>query len=722
MRISSPIILTLASLAASNQFSQQAVASPAQPATPGKTVTNVVIPTTKISTSRTEANNLSRASFPNPETVANVPQFSAAEKPVNSSVVVIKTSQTPTKIPIPVPNISETLKNISVPKTSQTSKNIPIPVPKVAETPKNTPVAKAENSDLVVVAANVQIQGATPELQQIIRQVIKTQAGGETNQAQVQKDVKAILDTELFATASVNTSITPNGLNVVYQVQPIIVKSLELSGAKALTYQVALEPFKNQLGKAINPALLQESVGKINQWYKDNNYSLARVITIKPNRQGILNINVAEGLVGEIKFQFLNENGEAIDSKGKPVTGRTKTDFIQRQFKLKPGDIFKEDTVRQDVQKLYNLGLFESVNVELAGDATKTDVIYQLKETGARSVNVGGSYNADQGIIGTLNYQDRNIGGTNDTLSSNLQIAARDLQFDTTFNSPYRFTEPSRDGYTVNLFRKRGLSDTFDGDIKLADGDRIREGKIGGSVSFQRPINGWDASLGFNYTRVSIRDRSGKLAPTDEQGNDLTLSKTGIDDLATVSFSATQDHRDNFLNPTQGSILKLSTEQSVPLGNSGISMNRVQANFSQFVPVQLYNSKQPQVLAVNFQAGTVIGTLPPYETFNMGGPNSVRGYGTGDVGSGRSYVLASAEYRFPVVESLGGVLFADFASDLGSGDTVLGNPAGVRNKPGIGFGYGAGVRFNSPLGLLRADYGISDQGEGRLHFGLGQNF
>jgi outer membrane protein insertion porin family len=694
MRISSPAILTLASLAVANQFSQQAVASPPQPATPGKTTANVVIPTIQVTPKRVEA-------IANPETVANIPQFSPSvtEKVVNNSSVVIKTSiQTS-------------------PKTS-----VNIPVPKISETPKNTPVTKPQNSDLAVITANVQIQGATPELQKIIRQVIKTQAGGETNQTQLQKDVKAILDTELFVTARVNTTNTLNGLNVVYQVQPVIIQTLELSGAKVLTYQVALEPFKSQLGKAINPALLQESVAKINQWYKDNNYTLARVISIKPNREGVLNINVAEGLVGEIKFQFLNENGETVDSKGKPIAGRTKIDFIQKQFNLKPGDIFKEDIVRQDVQKLYGLGLFESVNVELAGDASKTDVIYQLKETGARSVNVGGSYNADQGIIGTLNYQDRNIGGTNDTLSTNLQIASRDLQFDTTFNSPYRTTEPNRNGYTVNLFRKRGLSDTFDGDIKLAGGDRIREGKIGGSLSFQRPIDDWNASLGFNYTRVSIRDRNGTLAPTDEQGNALTLSKTGIDDLATVSFTATKDRRDNVFNPTQGSILKVSTEQSVPLGNSGISMNRVQANFSQFVPVQLYNSKQPQVLAVNLQAGTVIGTLPPYETFNIGGPNSVRGYGSGDVGSGRSYVLASAEYRFPVVQSLGGVLFADFASDLGSGDTVLGNPAGVRNKPGIGFGYGAGVRFNSPLGLLRADYGISDQGEGRLHFGIGQSF
>lgn len=53
----------------------------------------------------------------------------------------------------------------------------------------------------------------------------------------------------------------------------------------------------------------------------------------------------------------------------------------------------------------------------------------------------------------------------------------------------------------------------------------------------------------------------------------------------------------------------------------------------------------------------------------------LRGYDSGDVGSGRSYVLASVEYRFLVLPIVGSVLFADFASDLGSGDTVLGDPA-----------------------------------------------
>ncbi|BAZ14564.1 surface antigen D15 domain-containing protein [Calothrix sp. NIES-4071] len=767
MRVSSAAILTLASVSTGN-FSEKAIAVPTNFKAP-TTTNNVVVPTIESTEARVDT-------IAQPET-GDSPQFSQNTGSVqsstnNNSTVVIKTkvaysvkapvpipvpsvqatqtkqpvpipvpsiqaTQTKAPVPIPVPSVQAQKKPVQIPVPSiqaQTKQPVPISVPSVrtsstapVPTVKPTPIQPVqapikEDPNLVVPAVDVQIVGATQELQDIIRQTIKTKVGGDTSVALSQKDVTAILDTKLFSSARVNTSNTPNGLRVVYQVQPLVVRSIQLSGAKALTYQVALQSFKEQINKDISPSTLKQTVQKINQWYKDNNYSLARVISIQPNQLGILTVNVAEGVVGDVKFKFVNDNGETVDSKGKPVTGRTKTDFIAKQLKLKPGDVFKDDIIRQDVMRLYGLGLFESVNVTLDGDATKTDVVYLVKETGARSVNLGGSYNADQGIIGTVNYQDKNVGGINDTLSANLQVARRDLQFDSTFNSPYRITDPNRIGYTINAFRKNGISDILNGDVKLANGDRIREGKVGGSISFQRPIDDWNASLGFNYERVTTRDRDGKITPNDELGNPLTASGTGIDDLATVSLTATKDRRDNPLNPTNGSILRVSTEQSVPLGNGNISMNKLQATYSQFVPVQLYKSKQPQVFAVNLQAGTVLGTLPPYEAFALGGPSSVRGYDAGNVGTGRSYVLASAEYRFPIIQALGGVVFADYASDLGSGDSVIGNPAGVRGKPGTGFGYGAGVRFDSPLGLLRADYGINDQGESRLHFGIGQRF
>ena len=675
MRVSSAALLTLATLAASN-LTQQAKATSVVLPSPDKTAENSVVPVVEETPARTET-------IAAPETLAP-PQFS-------QNSVVVRTG-----------------------------------VEKKTAAPSSPIMISTSNTDsnLVVTATDIQVVGVTQELQQIVRQVIKTQVGGETSQNQIQSDIAAILETGLFASANANSTTTSDGLNVVYQVQPVVVRSLQLSGAKALTYQVAQERFQSQIGKPISPEALKKTVEQIDQWYADNGYQLANVLSIQPNREGILTVNVAEGLVSEIKFRFINDDGQTIDSKGEPVTGRTQPDFLRQQLTLKPGQIFQENTVRQDVQQLYRTGLFETVNLKLEGDANQVDLVYEVKEMGARAINLGGNFNADTGLLGTLSYQDQNIGGISDNLSVNIGVSRNDLQFNGELSSPYRATEPERLGYAVKAFRRRELSATLDDSITLANGDKVREGQVGTGISFQQPLDDWDTSLGFNYTRTSIRDRQGNISPIDEQGNPLTASGTGIDDLATVSFTASQDRRNNIFNPTQGSLLRLSTEQSVPVGQGNIAMNRLKANYSQYLPVKLFNTNntQPQVFAVNFQAGTVIGDLPPYESFNLGGSNSVRGYDAGEVGSGRSYVLATAEYRFPIVPVLGGVVFADFASDLGSGDTVLGDPAGMRGKPGNGFGYGAGVRLDSPLGLIRADYGINDQGESKVHLGLGQRF
>lgn len=50
---------------------------------------------------------------------------------------------------------------------------------------------------------------------------------------------------------------------------------------------------------------------------------------------------------------------------------------------------------------------------------------------------------------------------------------------------------------------------------------------------------------------------------------------------------------------------------------------------------------------------------------------------------------------------------------------LLGDPAGARNKPGSGYGYGLGIRVDSPLGPLRLEYAFNDKKEKRFHFGVG---
>lgn len=48
-----------------------------------------------------------------------------------------------------------------------------------------------------------------------------------------------------------------------------------------------------------------------------------------------------------------------------------------------------------------------------------------------------------------------------------------------------------------------------------------------------------------------------------------------------------------------------------------------------------------------------------------------------------------------------------------------GDPAGARNKPGSGYGYGAGIRVDTPLGPLRLEYAFNNLHTRRFHFGVG---
>ncbi|MEG5064212.1 BamA/TamA family outer membrane protein [Microcoleus sp. B3-A4] len=434
----------------------------------------------------------------------------------------------------------------------------------------------------------------------------------------------------------------------------------------------------------------------------------------------------AEGVyVAEVKIRFVNSRGEAVDKKGNPVEGRISEDFIRGELKLKAGDNYSREVVRSDLQQLQQLGLFDKVTVSIEEVGTDVNVIYNVQERSARSFSVSATLSDDVGVAVPLSYTDRTFGRTPQRLAVELEPSLRGIQYDVQFVSPYVAAE-DRLGYSVRAFGDRRISEIFNKDIDLPNGYRVREIRMGGNLRFTRPLGDWRGTLGLNYTNISTRDRNLNIARRDELGNPLTFSGSGVDELYTVSFGAMLDRRDNPFDPTRGSILSLSTEQSIPLGRGNIVSNRLLANYIQYVPVTLLGISEsealPEMLAFNLQAGTVIGDLPPTEAFRLGGRNSVRGYDSGDIGSGRSYFLASGEYRFPVGRDVGGVIFVDFASDLGTGDSVLGKPAVVRDKPGTGAGVGVGVRVRSRFGLIRLDVGVSDSGDLKFILGTKQRF
>lgn len=570
------------------------------------------------------------------------------------------------------------------------------------------------------------------ELEDTVYQAIDTRPGQTTTRSQIQQDINSIFATGFFANVRALPTDTPLGVRVTFVVEPNpVLTSVEVEGSNVLPEEVVEDIFAPQYGDIINLLDFQDGILALNNWYQENGYVLAQVIAAPAiSEDGMVVLQVAEGVIEDINVQFLTEEGLAETEEGEPIKGKTREFIVLREFETEPGEVFQQSQIQSDLREVFALGIFEDVTLTLNPgdqDPRQVDVTVNVIERNTGSVAAGVGFNFTGNLFGTLSYRQDNFGGNNQKFSAEAQVSTSDLLFDVSFTDPWIAGDPFGTSYTVNAFARRSISLVFEGgdnEIDLPNGDRVRINRYGGGVTFRRPLgNGWEASTGTLYQRVRTTDGDGETFTEDAAGNPLTASGDGADDLWTVQFGVVQDRRNDSFAPTSGSVLRLGTEQSIPLGAGSIFFNRLRASYSYYVPVSFLSfGEGPQALAFNIQGGTILGDFPPYEAFAIGGTNSVRGFDEGALASGQSYIQATAEYRFPLFSFLGGALFVDFGTDLGTGDNVPGSPGPDRGKPGTGFGYGAGIRVQTPLGPIRIDYGFSDEGEGRLHFGIGERF
>ena len=588
----------------------------------------------------------------------------------------------------------------------------------------------------------------SPELQDQVYKVIRTQPGRTTTRSQLQEDINAIFSTGYFSNVRALPEDTPLGVRVSFIVQPNpILRNVQLQGNVGTNVQSVLPPsvvdqnFRSQYGTILNLNRLSEGIKGITKWYQDHGYVLAQVVgapQVSPD--GTVTLEVAEGVIEDIQVRFRTKEGEETDDKGRPIRGRTKKYIITRELELRPGQVFNSNTLKRDLNRVFRLGLFEDAQPTFnpGQDPRKVVVTINVSEKRSGSIAAGAGISSASGLFGTVSYQQQNLGGRNQTLGAEVELGQRDLLFDAHFTDPWIAGDPYRTSYTIDAFRRQSISLIFDNHGKggnyvyLPNGDNPSVVRTGGGVTFTRPLvknpfvdSEWTASAGFLYQRVDIKDSNGRISSRDQLGNLLSFTPGGKDDLFSLQFGVVRDRRNDLLRPTSGSLFRISDEQTVPIGLGNILFNRIRGSYSQYFPVRLLRFSRkggPQALAFNIQGGTVIGDLPPYEAFSLGGTNSVRGYNEGVVGSGKSFIQATAEYRFPIFSIIGGALFFDVGSDLGTGKSVPGNPAGVRAERGTGFGYGLGIRVQSPLGPIRVDYGFNDEGQSRIHFGIGERF
>ena len=674
--------------------------------------------------------------------------WSAASAPETLDVPELDHLATEATVEAKVEATEETPATDETPEGSQTTAT-------AEATPEDSPRLAQETSEqpqVLVSEVLVRQTDGRPldlDLQNEVYDSIRTQPGRTTTSRQLQDDVNAIYATGFFGRVEPLAEETPLGVRIIFEVLPNpTLNRVAVQNNQVLSQERVDEIFGEQYGTILNLRDFQDGVEAVNRWYQTNGYVLAQVLDPPPlpesgpvtpppvSPDGVVTLDVAEGVIEDIEIRFLSEDGQAVDEEGQPIEGRTRPFIVTREMRSQPGDVFNRDRIQNDLQRVFSLGLFDDINlnVEPGENPRQAVVVVNAIEGSFGSVAAGGGFSSVGGFFGTASYQEQNFGGNNQTLGAEVQLGTRGLFFDVNFTDPWIGGDPFRTAYNVNLFRRRSISLVFDSgedqpEVELPNGDRPRIDRIGGGVTFTRPLTrdvfdnrqAWTASLGLQVQEVTIRDSDGDRTPRDELGNLLSANEDGTDFMASVRLGLARDRRNNLLDPTRGDRVSFSTEQVLPFDDN-VSFNRLRGSYSYYLPVNFLDLEGSQALAFNVQAGTIIGDMPPYEAFVLGGVNSVRGYAEGALGAGRSFVQATAEYRFPIFSIIGGVAFLDVGTDLGTAGDVPGNPAEVRDKPGNGLGYGFGLRIQSPIGPIRVDFAINDEGDNRFHFGIGQRF
>jgi outer membrane protein insertion porin family len=645
-----------------------------------------------------------------------------------------------------------------------------------AENTKNTNQGKVLISEIIIEGWQNHPEGRKLELAAYDSMSIKP--GSIVDNQILNQDLNAIYASGWFSGVKIKSQDGPLGIRLIVNVVPNpILKKVELKPINTvITNAYVDEIFKNYYGTTLNLNEFQNKIKIIKKRYENEGYSLARINgPERISEDGIIILNVSEGIISDIELRFPGSDGESIVD-GKPRKGKTKDWVIKRELKTQPGTIFNRKILEADIKRLYATSLFDDVKVSLGPDNSNPGqviIFLDLSEQRTGSLTGGLGYSTSSGIFATIGLQETNALGRAWSTNINLNFGEYSTTYNFSLSDPWIKGDKHRTSFRTNVFLSRDYPQEFrseeNGKI-YAVNDKTPSSadtfssivleKTGGGFSFSRPLNGgdpfkvakWRVLAGMNFKKVKMIDGSGNKKPY----GDLTptTTKNNVSDIICIGFtpndgscpaentlvsfvaSTSRNNLNNFTNPTSGNKLSFGTEQFVSMGENSPTFNRMRASYSYFIPTKLINLTKacrsssgltnedcPQTIGFQVKAGTIIGELPPYEAFCMGGTSSVRGWGSCDLAVSKSFVEGTVEYRFPVWRMISGAFFVDGGSDLGSQKDVPGKPGKLLQKAGSGYSLGGGVGVKTPIGPLRLDVASKDlSGDWRYTLGVGWKF
>lgn len=400
-------------------------------------------------------------------------------------------------------------------------------------------------------------------------------------------------------------------------------------------------------------------------------------------------------LLEPVRVEFGGEQGEILVIELSPLyvgkiiiegNDKTKDEVILRELTFGEGDHLSMDEVRNSLRKLGQLGYFEPIAPEFltTADPGIIDVLLPVTETKTGTAAFGAGYSSRDGLLGYIEVSDSNMFGKGQTGAVKWEFGGRSNTYDLSFSEPYLFGTDTSIGF--NLYR---MNRTYPDDLYEAHSS-------GGELTLGRRL-----AL---FTRGYLTFKMDNISRTPQPGSSETASSNKTRSIIAALRTDTTDH---LYYPTEGFRFDVSGEFARPFFDGDTLFDKYRTSLSRYFKVGRNN----QTLAFRGILGFSTGAVPLEDEFRVGGADTVRGYRYGEM-RGDRMLVAQGEYRIPLSDNVSGVLFVD-AGNAWYNDSV--------DLKDLKVGGGAGIRFDTPLGIIRLDYGMSEKG-GEVYFSLGPTF
>lgn len=458
-------------------------------------------------------------------------------------------------------------------------------------------------------------------------------------------------------------------------------------------------------GQPYNEVDVSEARRKILEFYNNNGFLDA-------------GINVEREISGtSASIVFVVQEGD-ITLFGKSIiigNEHTKQEIIKREFVHKQDNPFDYSMLLKERQRLYRSGLFADIEVSpLEKEDHKKDILYRFKEAKAGAVEFGLGYGEYEQYRGFADISYRNLFGMNKQASFRTELSSLERRFILSYHEP-QFLGRDLIFRTLLLHENRK-------EVNI-DTRGIRYRLIRNTVT-----SGFEKRLSDTLKSEIYYDFS--VVKTSDVKPDVVLSR---EDVGTLIISSIRpgliyDTRDNPFEPRKGMLAGLSFKLA-----SSILFSETDFLKAVFYVNKYQALSKRLVLAVSLRGGAANGfgstrELPLVERFFLGGRTTVRGYAQDTLGpkgadgtplGGNAFAMGNLELRTDIGKGIGIVTFLD-------GGNVWRKSAQV-DIAAIKYAAGLGLRYNTPVGPFRVDYGYKlnrERGEssGEIHFSLGHAF